>query len=207
MANKKLNSKEIAGKVKEFKIKDFFALLKRLVKEPVNNVKEVEERQKEAKPVLIVGAIVAAAGGIVSFVGSLLTKAIAAVGMIFSLVGYAVTFAGLICLIFWLYIWINSNNAKKRFQDLECPNCGETIEDEKATYKELQRYTKTSQDQKHVYLNEYTEVEISCKCQKCGTEKNFKHTFVTERYVDGKKSFTHEIGDEVVKYLFSRRLG
>lgn len=163
-------------------LKGFPKNMIRIWKEPVTSSAEVEVRKKEIFPLLYL------------FVGTfllmtILSAVISAAQDVLMIVGMIPGVGAVICG-FLLFVL---KKAKEKFTDIECNNCKKRIAyDDNVQIKVLSKRFVISKSDKTIEKDgvpyqstikasgkEYTQLEITCKCQECGTEKTFTHEFVT----------------------------
>ncbi len=159
---------------------------KHIIKDPVNTAKEADERKRKIYPLIYlcvgIGVIFGILGGVIPGIGWILET----LGIVFI---FGALFFGFLLRVL--------NKAKEKFADLECPKCKKQIAyDDNVSIKVLSKdfvVTKKSQtinDSNGVHQSatitakgrEKTVLEISCKCQECGTQKTFTHEFVTAEW-------------------------
>lgn len=166
-------------------LKGFPKNIVRIWKEPVNNSAEIAERKRDIFPYLylFVGLFLLLA--VLSAVFSKLSDVLMIVAMV---PGFGI--AGCIFLLIIL------KKAQQKFSDLECTKCKERIaynpnvkiavankyfgvsKECQAMGNAQQLYPNTPMVLK-VTGTELVTAKITCKCQKCGTEKTFEHKFTT----------------------------
>ena len=162
-------------------LKGFPTNIVRLWKDPVNNSDEIKARRAEIYPYmyLFVGLFLVAA---------ILSAVIPAASTILSIFGVVFGF-GVIGCVFLLAVL---KKAQQKFSDLECPNCKERIAYSPDVNIEVTNksfiVTKESRAMSgsnsqlmlvEVSGKEVVKVNITCKCQKCGTKKTFEQRFTT----------------------------
>jgi hypothetical protein len=149
-------------------------------KDPVNNSAEIKVRKAEIYPYmyLFVGLFL---------IFAILCAVIPAASTILSIFGVVFGFGVVIC-VFLLSVM---NKAQRKFSDLECPNCKEriayspdvNIEVSNKSFYVTKESRAMSGSQSAMVLTvsgkEIVKAKITCKCQKCGTEKTFEQTFTT----------------------------
>jgi len=157
---------------------------KNLFKKPPKNKKELDLYLREKSAYMWVGLALTIVGLVLNTVG---------VG-----IGMIVAFAGLMLIVFMFY---KKNNVKNggmadHIVDLTCPACEEMITyDKNVRYKVIDvkwsaganKYPMSykSEDRDTCNMNikaegkEITQVEITCKCQKCGKEHTFTKSLAT----------------------------
>lgn len=163
-------------------LKGFPKNLIHIWKDPVNNSEEVKARKKEIFPLLYLFValflVFAILGGFI--------QAISDIMMILGLIPGI----GAVACVFLLMVL---KSAAKKFADLECTNCKKRIAfDENVQIKVLKKSFTVTKSDKTIEKNdipvestisakgtEHITVEITCKCQECGTEKTFTHGFVS----------------------------
>ncbi len=163
-------------------VKGFPKKLIHIWKDPVNSSEEVTSRKKEILPLLYL------------FIGVfllmiILIAAIPDAKKILSVVGM-IPFLGAVACIFSLSVL---KKAAGKFADIECTNCKKRIAfDENTRIKVVTKTFTITKDDKTIKKNDIPDkstisaigrervtLEITCKCQECGTEKTFTHRFVT----------------------------
>lgn len=170
-------------------LKGFPKNLVHIWKDPVNNSKEVADRKKEIFPYIYLFAGLFLVFLILYVV--IPSQTVQSVMMVLAIIpGF-----GVLGGIFLLNVM---KKALEKFTDLECPNCKAQIKyspDVQTRVLNKQFSVSTKKDymsgvnRNQVTLNspmycdangkETTTVEVTCKCQACGTEKTFTHAFVT----------------------------
>lgn len=168
-------------------LKGFPKNIARIVKEPVKTSEQVVERRRDIYPYLYLFSALL----VVTFILYATIPAIQDVMLIVAMIpGFLV-----IGCVFLLNVL---KKAAQKFADLECPNCKTQIQysgdvqmnvlkkdffvGKKKDYMsgvDRQHVTRLSPMYCEVTGKESTTVEITCKCQNCGTSKTFTHTFVT----------------------------
>ncbi len=170
-------------------IKDIPAALKgfpknivRILKDPVKSSEEVKTRKKEIFPLLYLFIAIALIFVILS---AIFSKA--------SSVFTGIAFVPAVCAAVCVFLLMALKKAAEKFADIECDNCKKRIAyDEKVQFKVVNKTLNIKKEDKtndkngvhasstiSVEGKEITTVEITCRCQGCGTEKTFKHDFVT----------------------------
>ena len=100
-----------------------------------------------------------------------------------------------LCIAYCAFLLFVAKKAAQKFADIECSNCKERIAfDNNVKIKVIDRKFSIKKDSKTIEKNgvpyqatisvkgeETITAEISCKCQKCGSEKTFTHKFVSLR--------------------------
>ncbi len=167
--------------------------IKHLVKDPVYTMEEANKRTKE----LIIPTIICA-GLAVGFV--VLSNVIPSLQSLFMLLGVAAVILFFGCILLFVVI----KKLKRKFTDLECPNCHSRIEYSDAVKiisdkRTLKINTTTKQNSTagvdlKVEGIETALVTIRCKCQKCGTEKEFTTTLKTIQCVRSENCSALELG-------------
>lgn len=153
-------------------MKDFINNLKHQIKDPVTSVEDANTRKKLFTKYLLICLAVA----IVSSV--LMNLDVPVVGTVFTFIGLAAMialFGSALCLI----VAIKSRNT---FENITCKSCGQQIkydDNVKATVIDVSQQYADGNDK--ATLCEMTKVSFDCVCQKCGTTKNFEHTFCTRK--------------------------
>jgi hypothetical protein len=151
-------------------------------KDPVNNSEEVKERRKEIYPLLYLFVIVFL---LLAILGAVITD----LSDIMMIIGLVPGFGAAAC-VFLLFVL---KKAAQKFADLECDNCKKRIDfDENVRIKVIDKKFSISKEDKTIKKNdipvestikvigkERVTIEITCKCQACGTEKTFTHEFVS----------------------------
>ncbi len=163
-------------------LKGFPKNLVHIWKDPVNNSDEITARKKEIFPyIYLFGAL--------TLVFFILYAAIPAIQDVMMIVAMIPAF-GVIGCVFLLRVL---GQAAKKFANLECDNCKKRIAfDENVKIKVLDKKFTMKKEDKTIEKDgvprqstitasgkETVTVEISCKCQDCGTEKRFTVPFVT----------------------------
>ena len=168
-------------------LKGFPKNIGRIVKDPVKNPAQVEERRRDIYPYLYIFSALL----LIVFVLYMAIPSIQDVMMIVAMIpGFAV-----IGCVFLLRVL---NKAAQKFADLECPNCKaqityspdvvtRVVNKQFAVTKKKDYMSSVNRQQaglnSPMYIDvsgkETTTAEITCKCQECGTEKTFTHAFVT----------------------------
>lgn len=160
-------------------LKGFPKNLVHIWKDPVNNSEEIAARKKEIFPYIYLFA------GLLLIV-LILYMAIPAIQNVMMVVAMIPGF-GVIGGVFLLNVM---KKAQEKFTDLECPNCKTRIAyNGDVQIKVIDKHFSVSSEKRvmsdkvtmyvKVVGKETTTVEITCKCQECGTEKTFTHKFVT----------------------------
>ena len=162
-------------------LKGFPKNLIHIWKDPVENSEQIAERKKAifAYIYLFAGAflLLAALAAFIQPATDILTIVAIVPG------------AGVAAGVFLLMIL---KKAQQKFADLECTNCKTRIKynpnvqidvlDKQFTLSK-EKQPMSSQNTSEMYVKivgkEFTKARITCKCQECGTEKSFEHTFVT----------------------------
>lgn len=163
-------------------LKGFPKNLIHIWKDPVNNSEEVKARKKEIFPLLylFVGIFL-----IMAIVSAIFPDAQDVLMIVCMIPGFGAVACGFLLMVL--------KKAAQKFADLECTNCKKRIAfDENVQIKVLKKTFTVSKSDKtfekdgvphHSTIKasgkEYTTLEITCKCQECGTEKTFTHEFVT----------------------------
>ncbi len=160
-------------------------IIKRFLTEPIKTPKEASARIKELTPYLAVSF-----GAVCVFL--ILGMLIEPVKVVFNILGF-VCMAGVFLFGFCMFRAIQ---LKKKLANLECTNCKNIIAYDDNVTCEIsnQKFSMSehkSDNQKggmDVYITgmETVGVNISCKCQQCGTVKTFHHVFMPIR-VESKK--------------------
>ena len=163
-------------------LKGFPKNLIHIWKDPVKNSDEVKTRKKEIFPLLY---LFVALFLVFAILGGLI-QAISGVMMIIGIIpGFGAVACG--------FLLVVLKKAAEKFADLECTNCKKRIAyDGNVQIKVLKKIFIVNKDDRtferdgvphHSTIKaigkEYTTLEITCKCQECGTEKTFTHEFVT----------------------------
>lgn len=153
-------------------------IIKHFLKDPVKTTAEASARIKETIPYLSISF-----GAVCVFL--ILGMLIEPIKAVFNVLGF-VCMAGVF--LFGLCLF-RAIQAKKRLANLECSNCKTVIKyDDNVTYKintqsfNIQEFKNNNQKAGvDVYIigRELIGVTISCKCQECGTVKEFSHIFKT----------------------------
>ena len=163
-------------------LKGFPKNLIHIWKDPVNNSEEVKARKKEIFPLLYlfigICLVLVILGVIISDLESLFTTIAIIPGLGAVACGFLLTVL---------------KKAAQKFADLECTNCKKRIAfDENVQIKVLKKTFTVTKSDKTIKKNdipvestisangkEHITVEITCKCQECGTEQTFTHEFVS----------------------------
>lgn len=163
-------------------LKGFPKNLIHIWKDPVNNSEEVKARKKEIFPLLYLFVAICLVLVILGVIISDLESVFTTIAII---PGLGVVVCG--------FLLVVLKKAAQKFADLECTNCKKRIAfDENVQIKVIDRnFFVSTSDQTfkkddiphHSTIKamgkEKVIVEITCKCQECGTEKTFTHEFVT----------------------------
>lgn len=162
-------------------LKGFPKNLKHLIKDPVNTVEEAKGRRKEIYPLLYMSIGLA----LVFVLVSLIPK-VGDIVMLFNII----PIVGLMLSIFLISV---AKKIEKKFINLECSNCKTRIAyNGDVSYKVIKRtYNVTKSKTQNaragidikVIGKEAADVEITCKCQECGTIKTFSERFRTAECV------------------------
>ncbi len=163
-------------------LKGFPKNLIHIWKDPVKNSDEVKARKKEIFPLLylFIG---------ICLVLVILSVAIMKASAVFQTIAIIPGFGAVAC----GFLLVVLKKAAQKFADLECTNCKKRIAyDGNVQIKVVKKIFTVSKSDKtfekdgvphHSTIKasgkEYTTLEITCKCQECGTEKTFTHEFVT----------------------------
>lgn len=154
--------------------------IKYFLLEPVKSSADAEARKKELIPYVAVSVSAA-------FVLIGLGMLIEPIKIVFDILGYIAMAAT------FLFGWclFKAISLKKKLAKLECTNCKTIIKYSPDTKIEVTNKRFTISDSRKenpkagvditVSGDEYTHVAITCKCQKCGTEKVINEMFVTAR--------------------------
>lgn len=164
------------------------------LKEPVKNNAQVKERRRDLYPFMYLLGILLVVLLVLSVILSDLQMIFTTVAMVPGLL-----LAGCFFLLLVL------KKAEEKFTDLECPNCKAQIKHssdvqikvlkkdfivtgKKDYMSSVNRNNLDPLGRDPMYCElkgkETTTVEITCKCQECGTEKTFTHAFVTVECVN-----------------------
>lgn len=149
-------------------------------KDPINSSVEVAERKKEILPFLYLCVCL------------LIVMCIPIIFLPNISIILAIPILGILYCAFLLFVL---KKAAQKFADIECTNCKERIAfDENVTVKVIKKDFSIKKESKTIEKNgvpyqatisakgeEKITIEVGCKCQKCGTEKTFTHTFVSLR--------------------------
>lgn len=162
------------------KIKEFFAHLKHIFKDPIKNLDEAEKRKKEIMPLLYISLGILVIGALLA---TLLELGFLHIITLIGIVG-AVAFGFLLMVI---------GKAKKKFQALTCDGCGHLLDiDTVEQYKELVSYEILSEDCKWKLSHPASDdkgivssvkcsgqsvavLAVTFKCPECGATKTFKY--------------------------------
>ena len=163
-------------------LKDFPKNLIHIWKDPVNNSEEVKARKKQIFPLLylFVGLFL-----IMAIVSAIFPDAQDVLMIVCMIPGFGAVACGFLLMVL--------KKAAQKFADLECTNCKKRIAfDENVQIKVLKKTFTVTKSDKTIKKNdipvestisangkEHITVEITCKCQECGTEKTFTHEFVS----------------------------
>ncbi len=163
-------------------LKGFPKNLIHIWKDPVKNSDEVKARKKEIFPLLylFVGIFL-----IMAIISAIFPDAQNILMIVCMIPGFGAVACG--------FLLVVLKKAAEKFADLECTNCKKRIAfDENVQIKVIKKnFTVTKEDKTfekdgiphHSTIKamgkEKAVVEITCKCQECGTEKTFTHEFVT----------------------------
>ena len=163
-------------------LKGFPKNLIHIWKDPVNNSEEVKARKKEIFPLLylFVGLFL-----IMAIVSAIFPDAQDVLMIVCMIPGFGAVACGFLLMVL--------KKAAPKFADLECTNCKKRIAfDENVQIKVLKKTFTVTKSDKTIKKNdipvestisangkEHITVEITCKCQECGTEKTFTHEFVS----------------------------
>lgn len=164
-------------------LKGFPKNIVRIVKEPVTDLKQIKERKAEIFPYIYLFGALALIFLILSVaiqsISSLMTTLVMIPGL------------GIVGCVFLLMVL---KKAKQKFEDLECPNCKARIQyDSNVKIEVINRSfivttnNHTINDKNGIPVQatisakgkETLTARVTCKCQACGTEKTFDHSFVT----------------------------
>jgi hypothetical protein len=151
-------------------------------KDPVKNSAEVETRKKEIYPLLYLFA----GFYLITVILAVIIPDAENVLMIFSILSGALVVA---C----IFLLVLMKKANEKFADLECTNCKKRITyDENVEIKVIDKKFTVTKNDKTIEQDgvpyqstitakgkEKVVLEITCKCQDCGTKKTFTHEFVT----------------------------
>ncbi len=174
-------------------LKGFPKNLVHIVKDPVTNSDEIADRKEEIFPYMYLF-------GALTLVFFILYVAIPAIQDVMMIVAMIPAF-GVIGCVFLLNVL---KKAAKKFSDLECSKCKARIQyDSNVQIKVLKKTFSVTREKKvmsgydpvdkntpeyilkrtpmYLYVKgkETATVEVTCKCQECGTEKTFTEEFVT----------------------------
>ncbi len=161
--------------------KGFPKNLVHLWKDPVKSSAEVVERKKEIFPFLYIGGCL-----LVLFL--ILTLIVPDLSFLLAIPA--------LCILYCAFLLLILKKAGEKFGDIECNNCQTRIAyDDNVQIKVLNKSFKVTTSDKKIEKNgipveatisakgkETTTVEVTCKCQACGTEKTFTHDFVTAEW-------------------------
>lgn len=163
-------------------LKGFPKNLIHIWKDPVNNSEEVKARKKEIFPLLylFVGIFL-----IMAIVSAIFPDAKNILMIVCMIPGFGAVACGFLLMVL--------KKAAQKFADLECTNCKKRIAfDENVQIKVVNKTFTVTKEDKTIKKNdipvestisaigkERVTLEITCKCQECGTEKTFRHDFVT----------------------------
>ena len=174
---------------------------KNLFKKPPKNKKELELYLREKSAYMWVGLALTIVGFVLGMDG----------------IGMLVSLAGLMFIVFMFY---QKNNVKNggmadHIAELTCPACQEMVTYDKnvrhkvmdVTWsanasKQPMSYKAEEKDTCNMRIiaegKEMTQVEITCKCQKCGTEHSFQKTFKTGYCGKGQRDVMRHQADKLV---------
>ena len=163
-------------------LKGFPKNLIHIWKDPVNNSEEVKARKKEIFPLLylFIGIFL-----IMAIISAIFPDAQDILMVVCMIPGFGAVACGFLLMVL--------KKAAQKFADLECDNCKKRIAfDENVQIKVLKKTFTVTKSDKTIKKNdipvestisangkERITVEITCKCQECGTEKTFTHEFVS----------------------------
>lgn len=162
-------------------LKGFPKNLIHIWKDPVQNSAEIAERKRE------IFAYLYLFGGLFLLVAilSAIIPAAQDVLMIVAMVPGLGVAAG-------IFLLMVLKKAQQKFSDLECNSCKARIKYDKNVQVQVigkqfilskEKQPMSSQNSSEMYVKvtgkEFTKAKITCKCQGCGAEKTFEHTFVT----------------------------
>ncbi len=166
-------------------LKGFPKNLIHIWKDPVKNSDEVKARKKEIFPLLylFVGIFL-----IMAIISAIFPDAQNILMIVCMIPGFGAVACG--------FLLVVLKKAAEKFADLECTNCKKRIAfDENVQIKVIKKNFTVTKSDKTIKKNdipvestisakgkETTTVEITCKCQECGTEKTFTHDFVTAEW-------------------------
>lgn len=163
-------------------LKGFPKNLIRIWKDPVNDSDEVKARKKEVFPLLYLFVCL-------FLLMAILSTAIPSLKSILMIVGVVSGFGAAAC----VFLLVVLKKAAEKFADLECTNCKKRIAfDENVQINVVNKTFNVTKEENVIKKNdipveatisvagkEQVTIEITCKCQECGTEKTFRHDFVT----------------------------
>ena len=163
-------------------LKGFPKNLIHIWKDPVNNSEEVKARKKEIFPLLylFIGIFL-----IMAIISAIFPDAQDILMIVCMIPGFGAGACGFLLMVL--------KKAAQKFADLECDNCKKRIAfDENVQIKVLKKTFTVTKSDRTIKKNdipvestisangkEHITVEITCKCQECGTEKTFTHEFVS----------------------------
>ena len=163
-------------------LKGFPKNLIHIWKDPVTNSDEVKERRKEIYPLLYLFVAI-------FLIMAILGAVIPDISDVLMIVGLIPGFGAVIC----GFLLVVLKKAAEKFADLECTQCKKRIEfDENVKIEVAKRTFTVTKEDKTIRKDdipvestikaigkERVVLNVTCKCQACGTEKSFSHEFVT----------------------------
>ena len=165
MSDNKKTPFNIVGKIKHF------------ILDPIKSPEEADARKKELLPYLGISF-----GAAALFI--ILGMAIEPIKIVFDILGYLCV--GL-TLMFGFFMF-RAFQLKKKLGNLQCPKCQTIINGDNVTFVVKScnfRITENKSQNPKAGMDlilhgfEHTTVEITCKCQECGTDKTFTECFKT----------------------------
>lgn len=186
----------------KFNLRDGY---RKLVIDPVKSYDEFQERKRKHKLIKIVSLLLF----IIPIILMVAFINILGNGEAYDTASSILTIpilVGAVGLLFSALLGAKLKKIKKILELRQCQSCKALIEyDDSVDYKELRRWevkkVQSGNNGTHVYQTVYSEVLISCVCQKCGTKKEFKEEFRVEKWTDGSLSYSYDL-DELIEGLF-----
>lgn len=161
-------------------LKGFPKNLVSIIKDPVKNSAEVKARKKEIFPYLYLFSALTLVFILLSLIEVL---------YFFSSIAFVPALGIALC----VFLLMVLKKAAEKFADIECNNCKKVITyGDNVQFKVINKSFSVARESKTIEKNnipveatiaakgkELVTVEVTCKCQECGTEKTFTHTFVS----------------------------
>lgn len=153
-------------------------------KEPIRNMEQANIVKKHATKLIIIGLAI----GIPSVILAIVLIAVLGSNSMIPNLAFIPAFVGLVIVFIGVKMQMTVKKLKKKFADLECPKCHTRIaytNDVKYTVLNTDFKVRVSEAEASKGVNitikgtETKNIEITCKCQKCGTEKKFTHLFTS----------------------------